>query len=163
MVTTRERFLSLMAFEPGARSLRWEFGYWAATVRRWYDEGLPEKHGIPDTLVGGAGVRGEATGWYDRAWETYDLDVHEHVGMDDAIRRITFNNLLCPKLRVEVIEDEGMSVLVRDAYGGITRQSKDNSTLPDVVSFGVQTRDDWEKVKAERLRPALAERVPANS
>jgi uroporphyrinogen decarboxylase len=162
LATTRERFLSLMSFEPGARSLRWEFGYWASTVRRWYDEGLPRKHGIPDALIGGAGVRGEATGWYDRDWESYDLDVHDLFGMDDAIRRITFNNLLCPRYPIEVIAEEGMSVLVRDAYGGVTRQSKDNSTLPDVVSFGVQKRDDWERLKAERLRPVLSERVPAN-
>lgn len=43
-MNTRERFLEVMNFNPDVRSLKWEFGYWGGTIKRWYDEGLPEKN-----------------------------------------------------------------------------------------------------------------------
>ena len=161
-MNTRERFLSLMSFEPGRRSMRWEFGYWAATIKRWYDEGLPGKHPMPDDLTGGDGVRGEATGWYSRDWEFHDLDVHDALGFDDAIRRATFNNYLCPRFETQVLEDHGDWQLVRGADGVTQRARKDRGSLPDFVSFPVRSRDDWERLKAERLRPTLEGRLPAN-
>jgi len=33
----RERFKAVMTFEPGVRTLRWEFGYWVAVMERWYN------------------------------------------------------------------------------------------------------------------------------
>jgi len=42
-----ERFRATLAFEQTDRPLLWECGNWAATIRRWYREGLPQRHGIP--------------------------------------------------------------------------------------------------------------------
>lgn len=42
-MNTRERFLEVMNFNPEVRACKWEFGYWGGTIKRWYDEGLPEK------------------------------------------------------------------------------------------------------------------------
>lgn len=42
-MNTRERFLETMRFNRRARAPKWEFGYWGATIKRWYAEGLPEK------------------------------------------------------------------------------------------------------------------------
>ena len=39
-MNTRERFLEVLAFTPGAHSLKWEFGYWGETVNNWYAQGL---------------------------------------------------------------------------------------------------------------------------
>ena len=50
-LNSRERFLATMNFQPADRALLWEMGYWGATLRRWYDEGLPKVHGIPDDRV----------------------------------------------------------------------------------------------------------------
>lgn len=161
-MNTREQFLSLMSFEPGAKSFKWEFGYWAAALRRWYGEGLPKVVGIPDGWEGGTGVRGEATGWYARSREIYDEDVHNALGLDSPIRRMTFNNWLCPAFTPELLEDHGDWTLSRDADGSTVRQMKSHDSLPDVVAFAVTNRDDWERVKAERLQPALAKRVPAD-
>ncbi len=161
-MNTRERFSSLMTCEPGQRTMCWEFGYWAATVRRWYGEGLPRRHGMPDDLDGGDGVRGEATGWYAPGWEFFDRDVHDYLGMDDAIRRTTFNNYLEPRFEPEVLEDHGDWELVRGDDGVVQRARKDRGSLPSFVAFPVQNRDDWERLKAERLRPTLEGRLPAN-
>ena len=161
-MNTREQFHRLMTFEPGQRSMKWEFGYWAAALRRWYREGLPETVGISRELDGGDGVRAEAIGWYDREWIQHDCDVHSYLGLDNAIRRITFNNLMQPKFETEVLEDHGDWQLVRGADGVTQRARTDRSSLPSFVGFPVATLDDWERLKSERLRPTLEGRLPAN-
>ena len=41
LMNARERYHALMIGKGGCRTLLWEFGYWAATLDRWYQEGLP--------------------------------------------------------------------------------------------------------------------------
>jgi len=36
----RERFLRIMDGDTSIRTLKWEFGYWAGTLKRWENEGL---------------------------------------------------------------------------------------------------------------------------
>jgi len=43
-MNSRERFLEVMNFNPDVRACKWEFGYWGGTIKRWYEEGLPEKN-----------------------------------------------------------------------------------------------------------------------
>ena len=42
-MNARERFHEVMNFNTAAGSLRWEFGYWGATLDRWYAEGLEKR------------------------------------------------------------------------------------------------------------------------
>ncbi len=42
-MNTREKFLETMNFNPNVTAPKWEFGYWGGTIKRWYQEGLPEK------------------------------------------------------------------------------------------------------------------------
>ena len=60
-MNARERFLSVMRFEPVDRTLMWEFGYWSGAVRRWYEEGLPQRKGVPDWLPSGRSMQAEAS------------------------------------------------------------------------------------------------------
>ncbi|MHB9023656.1 MAG: uroporphyrinogen decarboxylase family protein [Armatimonadota bacterium] len=41
-MTSRERFLKIMAFEPVDRIPNYELGCWGQTIQRWVDEGMPE-------------------------------------------------------------------------------------------------------------------------
>jgi len=159
-MNTRERFLAVMSFEPGQSTMLWEMGYWTSTLERWYGEGLPRRYGVPAGLLSGDGVRAEAIGWLYT--EAYDRDVHEYLGMDDAMRRIPLNNLFCPRFEVEVLEEHGDWTLIRDTDGVIKRQLNDRGSLPDFVSFPVQSMADWERLKAERLQPTLEGRLPAD-
>ncbi|MCL5097517.1 MAG: hypothetical protein M1608_08310 [Candidatus Omnitrophica bacterium] len=43
-MTSRERFLEVMRFNSKAPAPKWEFAYWGATLKRWYQEGLPERN-----------------------------------------------------------------------------------------------------------------------
>ena len=61
-----------------------------------------------------------------------------------------------------MLEDHGSWVLTRDDQGIVARQSKDRGSLPGYVGWPVNSRDDWERLKAERLRPTLEGRLPFN-
>jgi hypothetical protein len=41
-MNTRERFIEATHFNKNVNTIKWEFGYWGATIERWYDEGLPK-------------------------------------------------------------------------------------------------------------------------
>ncbi|MFB0545642.1 MAG: hypothetical protein ACETWB_01910, partial [Anaerolineae bacterium] len=102
-MNSREKFLAIMHGEPGSRALRWEFGYWAGAVRRWYAEGLPRKAGLPDDLADGETVYGGAGAWApDRV---FGADVHAYLGFDEGTRRIPVESLMCPAFSREVLED----------------------------------------------------------
>ncbi len=61
-MNSREMFLATMGFEPVDRPPFWEMGYWADTLRLWYQQGLPTEAGIPDSIPGGETIRGEFLG-----------------------------------------------------------------------------------------------------
>lgn len=46
-MNTRERFHDVCNFNPAVRTLKWEFGYWGETIKRWYAQGLPQRHYPP--------------------------------------------------------------------------------------------------------------------
>jgi uroporphyrinogen decarboxylase len=52
-MNSRERFLEVMHFTPGVRTLKWEFGFWGENIKQWYREGLPKKYGtnLPSTIT----------------------------------------------------------------------------------------------------------------
>ena len=52
--------------------------------------------------------------------------------------------------------------LLRDDMGMIVQHRGDRQTLPHYVRGPVETREDWEWLKAERLRPTLEGRLPSN-
>ena len=42
-MTTRERFLATMRYQPVDHVPDYEFGFWDDTFKRWHHEGLPEE------------------------------------------------------------------------------------------------------------------------
>lgn len=52
-MNSREKFLETMNFNTGVIVNKWEFGFWGATVERWYKEGLPKINypRIPTNIV----------------------------------------------------------------------------------------------------------------
>lgn len=51
-MNAREKFLEIMAFNPEATAPKWEYAFWGATIKRWYEEGLPQRNypAIPTTI-----------------------------------------------------------------------------------------------------------------
>jgi hypothetical protein len=158
-MNSRERFLKIMNFEP-VRTLKWEFGYWAAAVRRWYQEGLESKAGLPDGISDGAGVHGGAAGW--RPGRPDGRDVNQICRLDEGLQRMKVNNYLAPRFEEEILEEGDTWDLVRNDIGMIEKRSKTRGSLSSYIEGPVKNQDDWEKLKAERLQPTLDHRLPGN-
>lgn len=159
-MNARERFLACMDFDLSCRVPLWELGYWAGAVRRWYGEGLPKRTGLPDWLLDGQGVRGEGAYWDESRppgpgsqplpWlrQGHPPSAAQHVHL--------------PAVLAEVLEDHGEWILWRDEDGIVKKDLKNRQTLPHYVRGPVETREDWERLKAERLRPTIEGRLPGN-
>jgi len=158
-LNSREKFLANMSFQPGAESLKWEFGYWAGTLRRWYQEGLEHEFELPDSLGHGESVRGEGMGQKPGGY--IEKDIHKLFGMEEGFLRVPINNYLSPEYSVELLEDHGDWVLKKDKWGIIVRESKSKDTPNSFIKGPLQSRADWEKIK-ERLQPDLIKRLPGN-
>jgi uroporphyrinogen decarboxylase len=163
IMNTRERFLSVMAFEPGARTLLWEWGYWGGAIERWYAEGLPEKHGLREAAGFGDTVAGPGAAWRSGVLNIQRAeDVSDAVGFDGGRETIPLQNMIFPLFEEEIIAEEEEIVTVRASNGVVERRRKDGGSVPHTLSWPVSTRDDWEKLKAERFQIRIEERLPAN-
>ena len=147
-MNTRERFMAVMGFEPVDRTLLWESSCWAGTLRRWYGEGLPREAGCPDELADGQTAPSE--------------DVQKFFELDPPLQMVPLEVYVFPFFEERILEDHGDWVLKVDKWGVTQRQAVDGKSLPDFVSGPVSTRADWEQLKAQRLRPTLSDRLPAN-
>jgi uroporphyrinogen decarboxylase len=157
-MNSRERFLAAMNFEPVDRVPIWEFAYWGETIRRWYGEGLPERQGIGSELYSDS-LFGEALPW-DPSWGAVDRDVQIELGFDKGLYRVPLNSLMYPPFEYQVLEDEGEVITFQDTRGHIGRTRKDKGSIIQILKTLVETREDWERVKAERLQPTLEGRLP---
>ena len=163
-MNARERFNAVMNFEPCDWTVLWEYGYWSGTMKRWYEEGLPKKKGIPEHLLRGEDIAGEGLPW---PWYTddptpRDEDVHEHFGLDAGLYRIPAQYLTYPPFEWTELEDEGDTIIVQDGNGVTKRVRKDRASVPHNISWPITDRESFERVKAERFQPRLEERLPKN-
>ncbi len=158
-MNSRERFLATMTFEKPDRAPLWEFGYWGGTIERWYGEGLPKRRGLNPAIGYGLPAYAEGGSW-DEIERPREFDVHDALDLDEGLRRISMNNFICPRFEPKILEDHGEWVLKSDEWGIIKRDRKDGGTLPHFLRGPVQNREDWERLKAERLQPSLTGRLP---
>jgi hypothetical protein len=164
-----ERFRAVMSFEPCDRTLLWEFGYWAGTIHRWYEEGLPQVKGIPQGLASGDVFLGEAltipavydgVGEPPGSWYSAE-DVHEYFRMDKGIVRVPINLWMLPRIREQVLAEEGETEIRINYYGQKIRSWKDEHGHPELLEPPVRSREDFEALK-ERFKPDLGQRLPPN-
>lgn len=164
-MTARDRYHAVMHFQPGVRTLLWEFAYWNGAVDRWYREGLRRtSYSLPPGLPEGGVLFAEALtcpppgglGYY-RDW-----DVHNALGFDDGVLRIPVNWRPSPPFEVRVLEEDETTQLIIDAGGVKARVRKDSHSLPQYLDAPVRDRASWEQVKEERFGPDILGRFPAD-
>lgn len=146
-MNARERFLSTMRFEEIDRPFRWEApAYWSETIVRWRREGLPESANYRNLL---------------------DSAVARHFGMDPLVWLPVEGGWtgtpFSPMFEVEVLEERGENIVVRDADGivKLVKRESADSSMPAFIRFPVQNRADFDEVKW-RLDPRSRERLPSN-
>ena len=185
-MTTRERFLDVMTFSPGVRSLKWEFGYWGETLNHWYAQGLPRVQypEIERTITTptstlytyawsnkGQGVARLPNGFPVMAgglyWPTQgfalDHDVRRHFQMDYTQVMVDVNLLWEPLFDISVRAEDDKALTYTDMDGVTRMYLKDEATIPTALDWPIKDKASWEKLKHERLHTNnLAARFPKN-
>lgn len=132
-MTQKERFHACMRYEPVDRAPYWAWGGWPETMERWQREGYDPA--TMDTHLGCDRVHWMG-GWF-------------------------FPN---PGFERKVLEQDAEHILYINHEGILMRERTDNpaSSMPQFVRFPVETREDFRRFWAERMRPNLAERIGPN-
>ncbi len=166
ILNSRERFLAVMQFKPGIRTLRWEFAYWNATIDRWYREGLPRSpFSPPPGLESGGSHYGEGLPfpYYIGLFRSRDVDVHDYFHLDDGAGNVPMNWRFYPPLKEKILEEDDVSVLMVNVDGVTLRYKKESDSVPQFLAWPVFDRKSWEQTKEERysLNDVLA-RLPGH-
>ena len=138
-MTQRERFIKCALRQPIDRApLIIGFGPWPETAERWAKEN-------------GAG----SDAWFEGL--DYDNRVVGVFGIDSMLKAFYW-----PNYEQEIFSRENGKITFRDYLGNICEACEGKSGIPNVIKSPVETLEDWEKIKRERLNPHDPERFPEN-
>jgi uroporphyrinogen decarboxylase len=140
-MTHRERWLRTLRFEKVDRGVDVEFGAWEQTVARWHKEGMPKREGD--------GVWNCITRNFHTDDESFGPSPWLHIG-------------LSPGWEYKVLEVKGDHRIVQDGDGAVSEMLRPElgASIPRYLRHAIETRQDWEKVRDERLDPSRSDRVP---
>ena len=138
-MTKRERFIRTLKFQPVDRTPDFEFGAWSQTLDRWHKEGLPKE--------------------YTDTWGVMSA----YFGSEDGdFLNIGINVGLLPGFESKLLEEKGDHIIIQDNDGAICEMMRAElgASIPKYLRYYIESRDDWEKLRDERLNPAAPERIP---
>lgn len=81
-----------------------------------------------------------------------ELAPAKELGFDADFAIPSLNLGIFPKFETVVIEETDDFVIHRDEHGVTKRDRRDRGSIPEFLDYPVKTADDWERLKAERLR-----------
>jgi len=153
-ITAKELFRNIMNFKPSPRTLRWELAYWEETVLNWYRDGLSGN----DSLQGNGPVKsaGPALPWSGSGNGSIRVDNHDiskYFSFDDGLYPIPYRFWLYPCFEEKIVSEDDKYIEKYNWNGIKVRELKDGSSMPMWLEFPLKTREDWEKIKEERLNP----------
>jgi uroporphyrinogen decarboxylase len=121
-MTSRERFLNVFHFEDADHVPDNEFGYWASTVDRWHNEGLP-------------------------LWVTGDQRADLFFGFER--RDVVPVHVPFHGFKHEVLGGDDRVEIVRDSSGVVQKRWKAgvSNSIPSYVEFPVKDRETWESYR----------------
>jgi uroporphyrinogen decarboxylase len=158
-MSTRQRLLTTLNFEPCDHPPYWEWAYWPETLDRWYTEGLERKVGYPASMLKSEPLSGGAGDW--RPPMPREQDACRALGLDEGYFHPPVHGRIPLPVPVQILEeDEHMQVLV-DTDGITKKVLKDAMSMPMFISYPVKCRKDWEAMKAN-INWSFRARVPAN-
>ena len=141
-MTHRERLLKTLRYEPVDRVPDYEFGAWEQTVARWHKEGLPEKHG---------GVWHAINQYFHTDDVDYGASPHMNIG-------------LLPGFEYKLLEEKEDHIVVQDGDGATVEMMRPElgASIPKYLRYAIETRQDWERIRDEKLNPDTPGRIPEN-
>ena len=153
-LNARERYLAVMRFEPGVRTMIWEFGYWVAATERWYREGLRRSPlSPPPGAPSGTGVIAEGLPFpFPQSTPRFrDCDISRLLGHDPGLVRVPVNWRFCPAFKEEIIEEDERTKTMINPDGALVRAKKMSDCIPQFIRGPVHDRASWEKLREERF------------
>lgn len=145
---SRQRFLEIMNFKKDIRTLKWEFGYWKETNKRWYTEGLQKTIGILPSEQNF--LSGESMPVYETDSQI-DYDIRNYFNFDMGWSCVPINLWFCPPYEEKILKEDDDIKIIIDNMGIKKRIKKDQSSMPQFLKYPVQKREDFERIKEERL------------
>jgi uroporphyrinogen decarboxylase len=135
-MTVREQILAVLKGQHTDRIPNVEFGYWSETITSWHSQGLP-------------------------LTVTTDAEAEEYFGLDGItlFRQLPVANGLFPPFERTVLSRNGDRELIRDEDGNICEVFSEHSSMPRYIKFGLETRQDWDRLRRERLDPDADGRI----
>jgi len=139
-VNHRERHLAVLRGEPVDRVPDFEFGAWTETIVRWHNEGLPAEYKGEDRAM---------VDWFHLDDEEFGPSPYVNIGA-------------CPGFQARVLESKGDCDIVLDWDGATCEQMKPGRgvSIPRYLRFAIETKEDWKKMRDERLDWRNPDRIP---
>ena len=142
-MTTSERFLKCMRFEPVDRPPNFELGVWGQARERWIGEGMPPE--VADEI-----------GFY--AMPYFGIERRGFCQVSYGMK---------PPFEQEVLQENHRHIVLRDAGGIVRRALKEGTvrgtrpSMDQYLSFPVADRESFQRMK-RRYDPSDPQRYPAN-
>ncbi len=135
-MTTRERFNKVMHWQKPDRLPNWEFGYWDETILKWHEQGLPQHI------------------------KTFE-DVENYLGLEgvEILPWLPAKNGLFPRFEQKILEQKDEYNLIQSDEGIICEVPRTGETIPKYLKYGIETRENWEQYKTERLDFTREDRI----
>ena len=138
-MTDRERFLACILGQPVDRPPFYLFwGPWGSTWTRWRNEGMP------------AHLYGD--------WSA----LRRHFKTDVPPFNIPVNIGPCPRPPWKILSENDQEIVRIDDWGITRRDLKTTDSMPEWVAYPVKSRDDWQRIKREKLDPHHPDRLAGN-
>lgn len=136
-MSPRERFLYTMDFKPVDRVIDTEFGYWATTLERWHEEGLPD---------------------YVKNNDEADI----FFGFDTWKKNVPVTFGLCPVFEEEILDDDGHSKIMLNKEHvkcEVFSHRDEHNSMPHYLDFPIKDTQSYRELFKERLQPNLEKRI----
>jgi hypothetical protein len=151
-----------MAFDTDVVPPLWEFGYWAGTIKRWRSERIIENNLVTeavDDLPDGIGV---GSFFHISAYETLPIfELNRFFELDDPVNYFHVEAWIYPKFEPRILERLSQNrKLVQDEYGIEKITSDNEDSIPHYFRWPVESDNDWESFKYDRLNPKASGRLP---
>jgi uroporphyrinogen decarboxylase len=158
IMNSREKFNAIMSFDNNSPNMKAEFGYWAGTIRSWFDQGLPRLQSIPENVLDGELIRG-ALPLYPESNELVDMNVLPYLKLDSYLAKFPFD--ISPRLGSKILKEDEKEKIFNDNYGLTNRASKECAGIPMVLDYPIKNSKDFNDYK-NYYDSSFSARLPEN-